>query len=235
MDRPQRNSVQLKTIEENDPDETAPQQWHSDLEKALSAAVGDPPRPKYKKGPCPLCYDFFHPNKSVFFCKVFRKKTLDEKRALVKNAGLCALCLAKNTKGHSCPVAKCPRCSGGHNIQLCPQEDQEQTLVGAEGDGGSEEEEEIQAWLDNKDWNGMSTLSCKDDPEDESTNLNTLREVFDQDRILTLMDTSDPPTPNILEEDSEGVPTGPLSPASSAPEEEVPAQPSFSKKRKEGR
>ena len=62
----------------------------------------------------------------------------------------------------------------------------------------------------------------------------TLREVFDQDRILTLIDTSDSSTPNILEEDSEGVPTAPLSPASPPPEEDVPAQPSFSnKERKE--
>ena len=38
------------------------------------------------------------------------------------------------------------------------------------------------------------------------------------------MDTSDPPTPNILEEDSEGIPTAPLSPASPPPEEDVPAQ-----------
>ena len=52
--------------------------------------------------------------------------------------------------------------------------------TGWEGrDGGSEDEEEIQAWLDNKEWNGMRTLSCKDDPEDESPNINTLREVFD--------------------------------------------------------
>ena len=68
MDRPQRNSMQLKkgekifqvTIEESDPDELAPQQWHSDLERALSAAAGDPPKPKYKKGPCPLRCDFFN-------------------------------------------------------------------------------------------------------------------------------------------------------------------------------
>ena len=71
----------------------------------------------------------------------------------MKDAGLFALCIAKNTKEHSCPVSKCPRCSGGHNIQLCPQENQEQTLIGAEGDGDSEDEEEIQAWLDNRDWN----------------------------------------------------------------------------------
>ena len=144
MDKPQRGSVQVKrgektfriTMEDGDQDEALPQQWQSDLEKALAAAVGDlpkePGKPKYKKGPCPLRCEFSHPNKSAFFCKLFRKKALDEKRALVKNAGLCPLCLAKNTKGHSCPVSKCPRCSGGHNIQLCPQEDQEQTLIGAE-------------------------------------------------------------------------------------------------------
>ena len=85
--------------------------------------------------------------------------------------------------------------------------------MGAEGDGSSEDEEEIRAWLDNRDWNGMSTLVCGEDLEG-CTNLNTLQEVFDQERILTLMDTSDSPTPNILEEDSEGVPTAPLTPAS---------------------
>ena len=155
---------------------------------------------------------------------------MDEKRALVKNAGLCALCLARNTKGHSCPVAKCPRCSGGHNIQLCPQEDQDQTLVGTEENGSSEDEEEIKAWLDNRDWTGMSTLSCKDDTEEESTNLNTLRDIYDQDRILTLMDPSNPPSPNDLEEDSEGVPTAPLSPASPAPEKGDLVQPPYSNK-----
>ena len=86
-------------MEEGDQDESLPQQWHSDLEKALAAAVGDPPKPKYKKGPCLLRCDFFHPNKSAFFCKLLRKKTLDEKRALVKNAGLYALCLARTQRG----------------------------------------------------------------------------------------------------------------------------------------
>ena len=125
------HSLQLKkedkifqvTIEESDPEEASPQQWHSELERAMGvvspSAEGDPPKPKYKKGPCPLCCEFMHPNKSVFFCKIFRKKTLDEKRALVKNAGLCALCLVRNSKGHTCPVLKCPICSGGQNIQLC--------------------------------------------------------------------------------------------------------------------
>ena len=175
-------------MEDRDPDETmeaAPQQWYSDLERALSAVMGNPTRPKYKKGPCPLP----HPNHSVFFCKFFRQKTLDEKRALVKNAGLCILCLAKNSKGHSCPVARCPRCSGGHNVQLCPQEDQDQTLMEAEGDESSEDEEEIRAWLDNREWDGMSSLVCGESCVECAT-LNTLQEVFDQERILTLMNTS---------------------------------------------
>ena len=100
-------------------------------------------------------------------------------------------------------------------------------LVGAEGDGDSEDEEEIQAWLDNRDWNGMSTLVCRENLEG-SKNLNTLQEVFDQERVLTLMDTSDPPTPDILEEDSEGDPTAPLTPASPPPEKDTPAQDSGS-------
>ena len=97
------------------------------------------------------------------------------------------------------PVSKCPRCSGGHNIQLCPQEGQEQALIGAERDGDSEDEEEIQAWLDNRGWSGTSTLACKEGIPD-NTNLNTLRELLDQDRILTLMGASGPPTPDAREE-----------------------------------
>ena len=79
MDKPQRGSVQVKrgektfriTMEDGDQDEALPQQWQSDLEKALAAAVGDlpkePGKPKYKKGPCPLRCEFSHPNKSAFF------------------------------------------------------------------------------------------------------------------------------------------------------------------------
>ena len=113
---------------------------------------------------------------------------MDEKKALVKNAGLCALCLGKNTKGHLCPVLKCLRCLGSHNIQLCPQEDQDQALVGGEADGSSEDEVEIRAWLDNKEWPDMSSLSCKEDPEEESTNVNTMRDLYEEERILTLVE-----------------------------------------------
>ena len=228
IDRPHRNSLQLKkgdkifqvNKEESDPEEESPKQWHSELEIALSAAVGDPPKPKYKKGPCPLHCEFLHPNKSVFFCEVFRKKTLDEKRALVKNAGLCALCLARNSKGHTYPVLKCPRCSGGHSIQLCQQEDQDPTLVGAEEDGSSEDEEEIKAWLDNRDWPEMHALSCKEDLEEGSTNVHTLRDIYSQDIILTLMDPSTLKS-NDPDDDSEGGPTAPLTPTSPIPKEKT--------------
>ena len=53
---------------------------------------------------------------------------------------------------------------------MCPQEDQDQALVGGEADGSSEDEEEIRAWLDNKVWPDMNTLTCKEDSEEESTN-----------------------------------------------------------------
>ena len=59
----------------------------------------------------------------------------------------------------------------------------------------------------------MSSLVCGESRVECAT-INTLQEVFDQERILTLMDTSDSSNPNILEEDSEGVPTAPLTPAS---------------------
>ena len=117
--------------------------------------------------------------------------------------------LLSKEKGHSCPVSSCPCCSGGYNIRLCPQEDQEQTLIGTEGDDDSDDEEEIQAWLDNREWNGMSVLPCKENPGG-STNLNTLQEGLGQDRVLTLMDTFDSPTLNTLEMASKGNYRGPL-------------------------
>ena len=59
----------------------------------------------------------------------------------------------------------------------------------------------------------MSSLVCGESRVECAT-INTLQEVFDQERILSLMDTSDSSTPNLQEEDSEGVPTAPLTPAS---------------------
>ena len=150
MDKPQKVSIQFKkgdkviliTIEGGDPEDGASRHWQEELYRALgmvtSMAAEDPVKPWYKKKPCPLRCDFMHPNGSVFFCKIFRKKTLEEKKALVKNVGLCGLCLGRNSKGHC-------------NVQLCPQEEEEMALIVAWSEGESEDKEVISAWLDNKD------------------------------------------------------------------------------------
>ena len=69
----------------------------------------------------------------------------------------------------------------------------------------------------------MSVLPCKENPG-ESMNLKTLREVSDQDRVLTLMDTFNSPTLNTLGMASKGNYIGPLTPKLPLPEENKPAQ-----------
>ena len=76
-----------------------------------------------------------------------------------------------------CPVTKCPRCARAHNIQLCPQEDQDQTLVVVEEDEGFEDEEEIKAWLEKREWPEMLILSCEEATGDGSNNIHTLMEL----------------------------------------------------------
>ena len=104
------------TIQESDEEDGACIPLTAHLERALGVVVStsteDPGKPHYKKKPCPIRCEYQHPNGLVFFCKVFYKKTLDEKKVLDKNANLCCLCLGRNTKGHLCPVLKCPRCGG---------------------------------------------------------------------------------------------------------------------------
>ena len=107
---------------------------------------------------------------------------------------------------------------------MSPLPSEERPVSKREGD--SEDEEEIQAWLDNRGWSGTSTLACKEGIPD-NTNLNTLRELLDQDRILTLMGASGPPTPDAREE-AEGSPLNTLTSALRPPEEATPAQESDS-------
>ena len=127
--------------------------------------------------------------------------------------------MGRNSKGHLCPVLKCPRCSDGHNIQLCPQEDQDQALVGAEADGNSEDEGEIKAWLDNREWPDILELACKENEEESNTNVHTLRDIYDHERILTLMEPSTLQSKDPDEDSDEG-PTAPLTLTSPMPEEE---------------
>merc|ERR1711888_92240 len=66
---------------------------------------------------CPLKFDWkTHTNGSAFFCAVWKKKDLEEKKELVKKIPLCILCLTKGIREHECPVGKCAKCSGHHNI-----------------------------------------------------------------------------------------------------------------------
>ena len=58
----------------------------------------------------------------------------------------------------------------------------------------------------------MNTLACKEDLEEESANVNTLREIYEQERILTLMEAStelEILQSNTQEEDIDKIPTAP--------------------------
>ena len=104
---------------------------------------------------CPLkCDRKTHANGSAFFCAVFKKKDLEEKRELVKKIPLCILCLTKGTKEHDCPVGKCAKCSGHHNIIMCPKTEEESALkVGEMHDDSStdSEDEEMEDYTCNRE------------------------------------------------------------------------------------
>ena len=53
---------------------------------------------------------------------------MEEKKEPVKKLPLCILCLVKGSRTHECPVGKCAKCSGHHNILLCPKRDDESIL-----------------------------------------------------------------------------------------------------------
>ena len=110
-----------------------------------------------------------------------------------------------------------PHCRGHHNVQLWPKKGEEQALIAAYSEGDSEDEETIKAWLDNKEWPGMNTLAWKEDTAEAATNLNTLRETYEYKRVLALTETAT--EVKVMDsdsqaEDSDAVPTAPLSPAS---------------------
>merc|ERR1712055_1280703 len=91
---------------------------------------------------------------SVFCCAVWKKKDLEEKKELVKKIPLCILCLTKGTKEHDCPVGKCAKCSGHHNITLCPKSEEEGALkIGEMNDDDStdSEDEEMEDYTSNRE------------------------------------------------------------------------------------
>ena len=86
----------------------------------LSNVNGSPKSGNMKKN-CPLKCGRQHMNGSLFFCQQFRKKDLEERKAIQsKLHNVLILCLRwKNTKQQDCPVCSCPRCGAMHNILLC--------------------------------------------------------------------------------------------------------------------
>ena len=62
---------------------------------------------KYPKKRCPIKCGKEHSYGSVFFCPIYRKKSIDERKAIQKKLYLCCTCLGKTSKEHDCPVRKC--------------------------------------------------------------------------------------------------------------------------------
>ena len=90
-------------------------------ENVFMSKVSETPKSNNAKKNCPLKCGRQHTNGSLFFCQQFRKKDLEERRAIqTKLYNVCILCLGwRNPKEHDCPVRSCPRCGSGHNILLC--------------------------------------------------------------------------------------------------------------------
>ena len=98
------------------------------VNKPMQGAEGKKSK-KYPPKDCPLKCGRRRPNRSTFCCRVFRSKTIDERKALCRNINLCILCLAVKNKTHTCVVQSCPRCFASHNTLLCPQENEDGLLA----------------------------------------------------------------------------------------------------------
>ena len=98
-------------------------------ENVFLSAVGKESSGK-SKGPCPIKCGMNHINSSLFFCRKYRKKNQEERKAIQKKMlNLCILCLGYKSGKHDCPVTKCPRCGAGHNILLCPTEESDRAFT----------------------------------------------------------------------------------------------------------
>ena len=75
-------------------------------------------------------------------------KELDEMRAIIKKLHLCLTCLCKPEKDHKCPVGKCHRCGGGHNVLICGKAEEEKSLAAGEQSDPSEDDSEDEAFDD---------------------------------------------------------------------------------------
>merc|ERR1711888_491016 len=80
-------------------------------------------------------------------------KDQEEKKELVKKIPLCILCLARGNKEHECPVGKCAKCGGHHNISMCPRNEEEAALkIGEnEDDSDDSEDEQMEDYTSNRE------------------------------------------------------------------------------------
>ena len=83
--------------------------------------MNEKPKPNNSKKNCPIKCGQQHTNGSLFFCPQFRKKDVEERRAIQsKLYNVCIICLGwRGSKDHDCPVSSCTKCGSGHNILLC--------------------------------------------------------------------------------------------------------------------
>ena len=110
---------------------------------------------KFPLKKCPIrCPRKEHSNGSLYFCNTYRKKDMEEKRAIMKKLHLCITCLSKPEKDHQCPVGRCSRCNGQHNIVLCNKTAEENVMPAQEqndSSGDDSEEEEYDDYANNRD------------------------------------------------------------------------------------
>ena len=71
----------------------------------------------------------------------------------MKKIPLCILCLARENKDHECPVGKCAKCGGHHNISFCPKNEEEGAFkIGEnEDDSTDSEDEEMEDYTANRE------------------------------------------------------------------------------------
>ena len=151
-------------VTETNADDESSSEDDTDLAESLEAVLAlkdESPsmsarkRTKLPQKKCPLkCDRKFHSNGSAYFCSTFRAKDLEEKKELVKKLPLCILCLVKGTKTHDCPVGKCAKCAGHHNVLLCSKREDENILkISEQHDESSSdsEDEDQEDYTNNKE------------------------------------------------------------------------------------
>jgi hypothetical protein len=70
---------------------------------------------------------------------------MEEKQGIVKKLHICITCLCKPEKDHQCPVGRCSKCYGQHNIVLCNKIGEESAMAAQEQSDSSGDDSEEDA------------------------------------------------------------------------------------------